>query len=286
MVANMQAPVLCECIDTRIGTIPTAGGIKPVIIMQLENEVIGEPLIKYFNCNRSKSGNHTVPHNSDFAKIYRSTLGDNPTKRFSKAQQLISHLSGYWFIASYERAQSRSRKQYLKVTNIKPESPARNDAWTLDGTLKKVAKNSPFQTPENGDEMATDWRQSGETMATDWRQHGDGETLEAANSLGLKAVFHPTKKRPNQGKITNTLDHVCDADLFVNLTDTAQGFYNNRLDVLLKSFGFENPEAETLAKQAVLTKYGQAAYLPKLVSEQTNDEWLTEFNGVEQTIWN
>lgn len=275
MVANMQAPVLCECIDTRIGNIPTAGGVKPVFIMQLQNEAIGEPLIKYFNCNRSKSGNHTVPHNSDFAKIYRSTLGDNPTKRFSKAHQLISHLSGYWFIASYERAQSRSRKQYLKVTHIKPEAPARSDAWTLDGTLKKAAKNSPFQTPENGDEVATDWR-----------QHGDGETLEASKPLGLEAVFHPTKKRPDQGKITNTLDHVCDADLFVNLTDTAQGFYNNRLDVLLKSFGFENPEAETLAMKDVIIKYGQAAYLPKLVSEQTNDEWLTEFNGVEQTIWN
>ena len=286
MVANMQAPVLCECIDTRIGNIPTAGGVKPVFIMQLQNEAIPEPLIKYFNCNLSDAGNHTVPHNSDFAKIYRSTLGDNPTKRFSKAHQLISHLSGYWFIASYERAQSRSRKQYLKVTHIKPEAPARNDAWTLDGTLKKAAKNSPFQTPENGDEMATDWRQSGETMATDWRRHGDGETLEAAKPLGLEAVFHPTKKRPNQGKTTNTLSHVCDAHLFTTLTDTAKGFYNDRLDVLLKSFGFENPEAEIVAMKDVIIKYGQAAYLPKLASEQTNDEWLTEFNSVEQTIWN
>ena len=286
MVANMQAPVLCECIDTRIGNIPTAGGVKPVFIMQLQNEAIPEPLIKYFNCSRSKSGNHTVPHNSDFAKIYRSTLGDNPTKRFSKAHQLISHLSGYWFIASYESAQSRSLKQYLKVTHIKPENPARNDAWTHDGSLKKAVKNPPIQTPENGDEMATDWRQSGEKMATDWRRHGDGETLEASNSLGLEAVFHPTKKRPNQGKTTNTLSHVCDAHLFTTLTDTAKGFYNDRLDVLLKSFGFENPEAEIVAMKDVIIKYGQAAYLPKLASEQTNDEWLTEFNSVEQTIWN
>ena len=264
MVANMQAPVLCECIDTRIGNISTAGGRKPVIIMQLQNEAIPEPLIKYFNCNLSDAGNHSVSKKSDFANIYRCTLGSNPTKRFSKAQQLIKHLSGYWFIASYEQAQSRSRKQYFKVTHIKPEAPARNDAWTLDGTLKKVAKNSPFQTPENG----------------------DGETLEASNSLGLEAVFHPTKKRPNQGKITNTLSHVCDAHLFTTLTDTAQCFYNDRLDVLLKRFGFEKPEAEIVAMKDVIIKYGQAAYLPKLVSEQTNDEWLTEFNGVEQTIWN
>ena len=174
MVANMQEPVLCECIDTRIGTIPTAGGVKPVFIMQLQNEAIPEPLIKYFNCNLSDAGNHTVPHNSDFAKIYRSTLGDNPTKRFSKAHQLISHLSGYWFIASYERAQSRSRKQYLKVTHIKPEAPARNDAWTLDGTLKKAAKNSPFQTPKNGDEVATKWRNNGAGLATKRRRRNAG----------------------------------------------------------------------------------------------------------------
>jgi hypothetical protein len=123
-------------------------------------------------------------------------------------------------------------------------------------------------------------------MATKWRRHGDGETLEASKPLGLDAVFHPTKKHPDQGKTINTLDHVCDAPLFINLTDTAQGFYNERLNVLLKNFGFESPEAETLAMQAVSTKYGQTAYLSKPVSQQNNDEWLAEFNGMEQTTWN
>jgi hypothetical protein len=33
--------------------------------------------------------------------------------------------------------------------------------------------------------------------------------------------------------------------------------------------------------QAVLKKYGQDAYLPKPVSEQTNDEWLSEFNRLD-----
>ena len=286
MVANMQAPVLCECIDTRIGNIPTAGGVKPVFIMQLQNEAIPEPLIKYFNCNLSDAGNHTVQHNSDFAKIYRSTLGDNPTKRFSKAHQLISHLSGYWFIASYERAQSRSRKQYLKVTHIKPEAPARNDAWTLDGTLKKTAKKATFTPTESEDNQGIIRGQSGDNQGIIRGQSGDGETLDDSNSLGLEAVFHPTKKRPNQGKITNTLDHVSDAPLFINLTDTAQGFYNDRLDVLLKNFGFESPEAEIVAMKDVEIKFGQTAYLSKPVSQQNNDEWLAEFNGMEQTIWN
>ncbi len=48
-----------------------------------------------------------------------------------------------------------------------------------------------------------------------------------------------------------------------DLTDMAKGFYDERLDVLLHSFGFENIEAESLAMQAVITKLGQAAFLPK-----------------------
>jgi hypothetical protein len=282
VMVNIQAPVLCECIDTRIGTISTAGGVKPVFIMQLHNETIDEPLIKYFNCNLSNAGYYSVPHNSDFAKIYRTTIGTNPTKRFSKSHQLISHLSGFWFVASFERAHLRNRKHYLKVTHIKPNAPVRNDAWTLDGSLKKAVRNLPFQTNKNGDEMVTSRRQSGETMTMDWRRSGDSEMLEAYKSLGLEAVFHPTKKRPDQGKITNTLDHVCDADLFVNLTDTAQGFYNERLNVLLKNFGFESPEAESIAMRDVEIKFGQTAFLLKPVSLQTHDEWLAAFNGMEQ----
>lgn len=225
MVVSMQVPVLCECIDTRIGSIITIGGVKPVFIMQLQNEAIPEPLIKYFNCNLSEAGNHSVPHNSDFAKVYRSTIGINPTKRFSKAHQLISHLSGYWFIASYVEAQSRSRKQYLKVTHINPEAPVRNDAWTLDGSLKKAAKNSPFQTTKNGDEMATKWRRNGETMATKWRRNGDGETLDGANSLGLEAVFHPIKTLPNQDKTTNTQGHVLSVALPLTQTSNVFNYY-------------------------------------------------------------
>jgi hypothetical protein len=286
MVANLQAPVICQCTATRTGTIPTAGGRRPVFIMELENETFEEKIIKFFGCNLSEAGNHSVPHNSDFAKLYRTTIGSNPTKRFSKAHQLLPHLSSYYFAINYKLVEPSRAIPYLKVTRIKPKSIVRNDAWTLDGTLKKIPKNSPFKTLENGDEMATDWRQSGETMATDWRRHGDGETLEASKSLGLDAIFHPTKKRPDQGKTTNTLDHVCDADLFVNLTDTAQGFYNERLNVLLKNFGFESPEAETLAMQAVFTKYEQTAYLSKPVSQQNNDEWLAAFNGMEQATWN
>ena len=286
MVTNMQAPILCECIDTRIGTIKTAGGLQPVCIMQLHSDAIPEPLIKFLNCNSVTKGQYKVPPNSDFAKLYRSTLGTNPTKRFSEAHKILRHFSGCWFIAKYERAQLKKGQQYLKVIHIEPENPARNDAWTLDGTLKKTAKKATFMPTESEDNQGIIRGQSGDNQGIIRGQSGDGETLDDSNSLGLEAVFHPTKKRPNQGKSTNTLDHVCDADLFVNLTDTAQGFYNDRLKVLLKNFGFESSEAETLAMQAVSTKYGQAAYLSKQISQQNNDEWLAAFNGMEQATWN
>jgi len=73
-----------------------------------------------------------------------------------------------------------------------------------------------------------------------------------------------------------------------DLTDMAKGFYDERLDVLLHSFGFENIEAESLAMQAVITKLGQAAFLPKKESEQTNDDWLKEFDSLpqEKRVWN
>lgn len=288
MVTNMQAPILCECIDIRTGAIHTTGGVKPVFVMKLHNESINEPLIKYFNCKKSTAGNYTVPHNSDFAKLYRSTIGDNPKKRFSKAHQLISHLSGYLFIAKPERSQQKNGQVYFKVTHITPANPARNDAWTLDGSLKK-SKKLPFQVIENGDEVATGRRRNGEKMAINRRQSGDGETLQPAKILELEPVFHPTKTLNIQSKTTNTQDHVVDARLMVNdLTDIAKGFYDERLDVLLHSFGFENIEAESLTMQAVIAKLGQAAFLPKKESEQTNDDWLKEFDSPpqEKRVWN
>ena len=111
--------IICECIGVRIGVIPTAGGEKPIFIMELHNETINEPLIKYLNCNSKTKDIYTVRHNSDFAKLYRLTLGDNPTKRFSKANQLLQHFLGSWFIAKYEKAADKNGVHYLKVTYIR-----------------------------------------------------------------------------------------------------------------------------------------------------------------------
>ena len=107
-------PVLCECIDVRIGEIMTPGGKNPIFILELHNEAINAPLIKYLNCDSTTQGCYTVPHNSDFAKLYRLTIGDNPTKRFSRARQLLGHFLGRWFIVGYQDAQLKKGKHYFK----------------------------------------------------------------------------------------------------------------------------------------------------------------------------
>lgn len=279
MVSHMQAPALCECIGTRIGAIFTDGGKKPVFIMELRNEAINEPLIKYLNCNSTTKGNYKVPHNSDFAKLYRLTIGDNPTKRFSKAHQLLNHFWGRWFIARYENAELKKGQHYLKVTHIEPETPARNNAWTLGGTLKKTTKKIPFLPPENGDEVATPRRRSGEIMAKNRRQVGDDETPQAAISLGLEPDFHPTKRLN-----TRTLSHLptnTAVDWFLDLPAEAMAFYNERLDILLNNFEFEEVEAVDLAKQATEMQFGEKIAASKL-SKQGVDEWRRDYDGVQQ----
>lgn len=91
-ITQSKTGITCECIGTRIGEIPTKGGVKPVFVVELHTDEISAPIIKYFNCDSQTKGRYTVPHNSDFAKLYRLTLGQNPTKRFSEAHKLLTHL--------------------------------------------------------------------------------------------------------------------------------------------------------------------------------------------------
>jgi hypothetical protein len=222
--------------------------------MELHAEAINAPLIKYFNC-QSKSRNHTVKHNSDFAKLYRLTMGINPSKQFSKAQQLLGHFLESRFFAKYEQATLKGGVRYLKAIHLEPETPTINSGWTANGTLKKTSKKRIIPTPINGDEVATDWRRDGEKVAKTWRQVGDDETLQAAISLGLEPVFNPTKTLPIQGKTTYTLDHTPDGDFL--FSPEALTFYNDRLDVLLNNFEFEKTEAEALAKQATIMQFSE-----------------------------
>jgi hypothetical protein len=300
----MNQSVFCECVGWKQSISNINGVSQHSFVLDLCAIDSGEMLVKYLNCNSTTANRYTVKHNGDFAKLYRLTIGDNPTKRFSEAQYLVSHFLGCRFFAEYKTATGKNKIVYSKVISLKPEKPILNDAWTSTGMVKKARKvgNKIPETYRNNTGF------SPETYRNNTGFSPDDKTLQPANSLGLEAVFNPIQSPEPRGSnvkrvllpqekvfsysrfenetINEFHNRIIDAHLFTALTDTAQCFYNNRLDVLLKSFGFEKPEAEIVAMKDVIIKYGQEAYLSKLVSQQNNGEWLTEFNGVDQTTWN
>ena len=124
-------------------------------------------------------------------------------------------------------------------------------------------------------------------MAKNRRQVGDGETPQAAISLGLEPIFYPTKTLN-----TRTLSHLptnTAVDWFLDLPDEATAFYNERLGILLKDFEFEKVEAVELAKQATEMQFGEKIASSKF-DKQSVDEWRRDYDrikpGQEQTAWN
>ena len=220
---------LCLCIDVRIIKIRVQSGRVPVFVLQLHNETIDneQQIIKYLNCKSTTQGQYTVAHNSDFAKLYRTTTGKNPKKRFSEAHKLVKHFLGYWFIAEFDIYQPPKGESFFKVAHIKAEAPAKNDAWTGNGTLKKIPKKATFTPNKSGDNRGTARGHSGDNGGTFRGYSVDCETLQASNSLGLEPVLNSTYKRPDQGVTTNPQDHVLDVDL--SLSQTSNVFYYSKL---------------------------------------------------------
>lgn len=94
----------------------------------------GDIFIKYFNTFKKKSNNFSVPHNGDFAKLYRITFGEDPVARYSKVQQLMNHFIGHEFFIDYVIASFSGGQEYQKVKNIHPVSPINNTGeWTNTG---------------------------------------------------------------------------------------------------------------------------------------------------------
>jgi len=181
--------ITAECIDTRMGSTKTQGGIKPVFIVELACDLFAMPIIKYFSCQH-KGKNYTVPHNGDFAKTWRLTKGTNPKNQYSKAQQLLNQLPGHKFLV--KGAPTSGKTTYFKATEIKPLKPVYSELWTPSGVLKKCPKKVTFQPPEIGSELATDWQNVGNNLAESWQKVGNEETLQTAKTLGLEPVFNPT----------------------------------------------------------------------------------------------
>lgn len=142
-------PERCICVGAKVGQINVRGGMKPVFILDLVAEVNGRQIIKFFNAQKTKAGNYTVSRKSNFAKLYRITVGENPSARFSRANQLLGHLLGKEFIVEYRAVTSTT--SYYKAENIKPVEPIITDQWFPSGILKpniKVRHNEKLLAKE------------------------------------------------------------------------------------------------------------------------------------------
>lgn len=191
----MNQAVLCECVEWK-QSISNINGIgQQSFVLDLCIVDSGEMLVKYLNCNSTTPNRYTVKHNGDFAKLYRLTLGSNPTKRFSDAGKLVSHFLGCRFYAEYKTAMGKNKMVYSKVVSLRPEKPILSEAWTSTGMVKKARKGShkPAEYPWNIGGLSVDER---------WIIGGlsvDEETLQAANSLGLEGVFNPIQSPEPRG---------------------------------------------------------------------------------------
>jgi len=140
---TVHEAILCEYVDTRVAEISTPAGKKSVFIMGLVLLDTGVTLIKYLNVEKTPKGNYAIKHNSDFAKLYRLVIGDNPTARYSRARSLLSHLKSHQFIAKFQDTKAAQVEHYFKVTSLIPANPIVTDERFESGTLrakKKVQK--------------------------------------------------------------------------------------------------------------------------------------------------
>jgi hypothetical protein len=133
---TVYEPAEFLCIDAYTGNINTSGGIKPVFILELYNDERKVSITKFFNCKKTKKGNLAVNKNSDFACIYRTSVGEDPRPRYSKAKQLLGHLIGISFLCEFQEAKDRNDSLYFRATKIQPVNPQASDEWFLNGKLK------------------------------------------------------------------------------------------------------------------------------------------------------
>lgn len=182
----------CVCVNTKIGNIAVPGGVKPVLILELATDG-GEILIKYFNVSQTEKDNYTVPRNSDFARLYRLTTGQNPSARFSRADRLLSHFFGYEFNAEYVPALDKKNNQYLKVTAIRPCAPVDSDAWTITGHLRKSVSSKNKKLEKN-------WQPIGKILAKTWQFSGNCNSTGSQIPQRLEDDFNPIQHPPSKVK--------------------------------------------------------------------------------------
>lgn len=224
----MNQSVLCECVGWKHSLSNIKGIEQHSFILDLCIVDTGEMLVKYLNCNSTTQNRFTVPQNGDFAKLYRLTLGSNPTKRFSEAGKLVSHFLGCRFFAEYKKTIAKNKIVYSKVISLRPEKPILNDSWTSTGMVKKTHKG--------GHKTEEYQRKSSGLLADKQRifsgKVADCKSLQASKSLGLEPVFnHVQSPEPISKKVQRELvprTNFFNYSRFEN--ETIEDFHNRVID--------------------------------------------------------
>ena len=118
--------ILCECVDISV----TGTTKKPVLNLLLISES-GSEFLKSFQAKTTKKGNITIDRNSEFAKLYRLTIGSNPSKRFSRCNELLKHFIGHEFMVDPDR---------ICTSGIKPKVIMTSNEWAITGHLRRRFK--------------------------------------------------------------------------------------------------------------------------------------------------
>ena len=249
-----------KCIATRIVPRNKDGVVWDSFVLDLYCKETGKTVSRWLNCYKTPKGNYAVKHNSDFAKLYRLVFGKNPSKRFSKAHQLLPHFTGELFHVAepIPAICKKTGMPYLKTSHIEPVSPILTDEWTEDGRLipsKKGKKQSRTQK-KAGDgksleaansvvlkpisitvnEVVTTRLQDGDEEATTRLHDGDDKTLQTAKTLGLEVDFNHAKKLSFSSEKAYTLtpviseSKIIDSDLRENILE----FYEEANSLALK----------------------------------------------------
>ena len=242
--------ILCTCTAIYSRTIPApnkASKIRHVIIMELYIPGVDLKIKKFFN-KKPTNPNAVCHKKGSFAKLYRSTLGENPVKRFSEVQRLLKNLLGYGFIVDCEEATDSNGLKYLNVTSIKPENPVENEGWRLDGTLNPPQKNSISKHNNYGKNQGETWDKLGISLGETW----ENKSLQAPISLGLKPILN---------RLT-TYQRIQPNNLITGTPKIDFNFESDELDV----FEYYAPEPEIIADdlEPIVEDHQEAPQEPKV----------------------
>ncbi len=198
---TVYEPVECTCIDAYTGSIKTSGGIKPVFILHLYSHELDRNIIKFFNCNITKTGNYTVNKNSDFARLYRLTIGENPVARYSKAKQLLGHMVCESYVCEYVESKDKNDQTYFKAKNIKPVVPKMHDDWFENGQLKRKRAGR-----KRSSSIKSKSEKSLETARIHIGNELESNRLESGNKLENK-IPHEVRSSNTSDRVLTTLHH-------------------------------------------------------------------------------